>query len=95
MFSSDPRNNGLNAPRENKTLTTLPNGNVLLPGGNFYSSTLNTAELYNPATGRWSYTGSLLNGRVQETVTLLPSGQVLVVGGPGAPAGSGQGTVTV
>jgi N-acetylneuraminic acid mutarotase len=71
----------LNAPRENKALTTLPNGNVLLPGGNFYSSTLNTAELYNPSTSRWSYTGSLLNGRLQETVTLLPSGQVLIVGG--------------
>jgi len=72
---------GLNTPHEIKTLTTLPNGNVLLPGGNFFAFTLNTAELYNPATGRWSYTGSLLNRRVQETVTLLPSGQVLVVGG--------------
>ena len=81
---------GLNAPRENKTLTTLPNGNVLLPGGNFYSSTLNTAELYNPATGRWSYTGSLLNGRLQETATLLPSGQVLVVGGA---SGVGESSV--
>lgn len=71
----------LDTPHENKTLTTLPNGNVLLPGGTFFGSTLKTAELYNPATGRWSYTGSLLNGRAQETVTLLPSGQVLVVGG--------------
>jgi hypothetical protein len=71
----------LNTPHENKTLTTLPNGNVLLPGGNFYASTLNTAELYNPATGRWSYTGSLLSRRSGATATLLPSGQVLVVGG--------------
>ena len=46
-----------------------------------FPSALDTAELYNPATGQWSYTGSLLNRRSQGPVTLLPSGQVLVAGG--------------
>ena len=42
---------------------------------------LDTVELYNPATGQWSYTGSLLKRRWQATFTLLLSGQVLVLGG--------------
>jgi hypothetical protein len=78
----------LNAPRIGHTLTTLANGNVLLPGGfreSFSSSssffeTVDTVELYNPATGLWSYTGSPRNYRSGAPVT-LPSGQVLVVGG--------------
>jgi len=73
----------LNTPRSSHTLTTLPNGNVLLSGGQgrIFPFTLNTAELYNPATGQWSFTGSLLNRRWQATFTLLLSGQVLVLGG--------------
>ncbi len=73
----------LNTTRDfNHTLTTLPNGNVLLHGGiGPVSLPINTAELYNPATESWSYTGSLLKRRTAETVTLLPSGQVLGVGG--------------
>jgi N-acetylneuraminic acid mutarotase len=65
----------LNTPHPIHTLTTLPNGNVLLPGA------FPAAELYNSATGRWSYTGSLLKGRGDDQFTLLRSGQVLVVGG--------------
>jgi N-acetylneuraminic acid mutarotase len=75
----------LNTGRSSFTLTTLPNGNVLLLGGwdplpNPYLF-FDTVELYNPATGRWSYTGSPRNNRFGHPVTLLPSGQVLVVGG--------------
>jgi len=63
------------------TLTTLANGNVLLPGGLGLFSLFDTVELYNPATGRWSYTGSPRNNRSGLPATVLPSGQVLVVGG--------------
>jgi hypothetical protein len=73
----------LSTPRDSHTLTLLPNGNVLLSGGQGrpFPFILDAAELYNPATGRWSYTGSLLKRRWAATVTILASGQALVVGG--------------
>jgi hypothetical protein len=44
-------------------------------------ATLRSAELYDPAAGSWSVTGSSNSGRYGHTVTLLANGHVLVVGG--------------
>jgi hypothetical protein len=49
------------------TATLLPNGKVLVAGGFFQSS----AEVYDPASGTWSATGSL-NAHARRG-TLLPS----------------------
>jgi hypothetical protein len=71
------------AAREQHTATLLADGRVLAVGG-FNSAPLDSAQLYNPATGLWNATASLNTPRYRHTATLLPNGQVLVVGGLGA-----------
>ena len=78
--------NSLNNARDGHTATLLPNGQVLVAGGttNYMvsaSTVLASAEIYNPANGTWTPTGSLNGARVWHTATLLPNGQVLVAGG--------------
>jgi len=66
------------------TATLLNDGTVLLAGGSSLSNqiTLDSAEIYNPATGTLTLLSSTLNtARVGHTATLLDSGQVLIVGG--------------
>ena len=68
--------------RAEHTATLLPNGTVLVTGGEDASATgLSTAEIYNPATGIWSTTGSMSTARQHHTATLLQNGKVLVAGG--------------
>ena len=68
-------------PHVSHTATLLPSGKVLVAGGSNSGCNLSSAELYDPATGTWSSTGSLVTARVGHTATLLPTGKVLVAGG--------------
>ncbi len=67
--------------------TLLPGGKVLITAGfkkgpdghsQLYS---NTAELYDPVTRTFSYTGKLHTARCGQAATLLPGGNVLITGG--------------
>src|SRR6476646_9711957 len=64
------------------TATLLPDGRVLVAGSYVNSANpLDSAELYDPSSGRWTATGSMTAGRGGHTATLLPDGRVPVVGG--------------
>jgi len=71
--------------REGHTATLLPDGSVLVAGGvtqaNGGGSVLASAELYDPAAGAFSVTGSMSTPRVVGTATPLDDGRVLVAGG--------------
>ncbi len=80
----------LNSARDQHTATLLPNGEVLIAGGTNGSlpgaaGALAKAELYNPTTATFSYTGSLNTARYQNTATLVSGGQVLIAGGVSNP----------
>ncbi len=69
-------------PRSGHTATLLPDGKVLMAGGmrrnqDFYRS----AELYDPATGKFQTTGEMNVARVGAVAVLLQSGKVLIAGG--------------
>ena len=80
----------LNQQRYHHSALLLPNGKVLVAGGATSESNgavLASAELYDPATNTWSYTGGLNVARRHHTLTLLPDGKVLVTGGGDAAEG--------
>jgi len=71
----------LNPERAAHAATRLNNGKVLITGGVNESATLNSALLYDPASGTFVPTGSMTSARSAHTSTLLPDGRVLITGG--------------
>jgi N-acetylneuraminic acid mutarotase len=70
--------------RDNGTTTLLADGRVLVEGGKNCSvvpGSLSSAEIYDPATGQWSQTGSMASAHSGQTATLLKDGRVLIVAG--------------
>src|SRR5208283_4773801 len=78
----------LNYARFGYTTTLLPNGKELIAGGYIHTEFrtvnnryLSSAELLDPATGKWTETGEMNAARYGHTAILLHNGKVLVVGG--------------
>jgi hypothetical protein len=74
-------------PRCSHSMTLLPGGKVLVAGG-FRSISpegngagLDSAELYDPATGAWTRSGRMISPRFWHAAVLLDDGRVLVAGG--------------
>jgi hypothetical protein len=87
----------MTSPRAGHTATMLSDGTVLIVGGSYSgafftngevqfagvpnSAAVFPAEIYDPAAGTFTATGSLLAARAGQTATLLRSGHVLIAGG--------------
>lgn len=73
--------------RQYLNATLLPDGKVLVTGGtslpnNDASGAIFAAEIWNPATGKWSLAASTFTRRQYHSIALLlPDGRVLVAGG--------------
>ena len=63
------------------TVTTLPNGKVLVTGGDDTHGSMNTAELFNPFTQTWNTTKSMHYIRAWHRASVLRNGKVLITGG--------------
>ncbi len=73
-------------PRLRHKALLLPDGRVMIAGGQFRSSPTGfqrtaSVEFYDPATGLWSPGAPLGSARDGFTLNLLPDGRVLAVGG--------------
>ena len=79
------RTGSMNTARMGHSGTLLANGQVLVAGGwngsDLSPTVFASAELYDPATGNWSFTGSMTVARTGHSAVLLQNGQVLVAGG--------------
>ncbi len=64
---------------DNANATVLHDGRVLFFGGSTPAS--QTSEIFNPATGTFDWTGTMLAQRAFATGTLLPDGRVVIIGG--------------
>ena len=82
---------GMEAGKDFHTATLLSDGRVLAAGGRgdnaadetdrMHDHAVATAEVYDPATDRWSPTGDMNSSRSTHTAVLLADGTVLAVGG--------------
>lgn len=82
----------MSTPRAYHAATLLLSGKILITGGLYPSSVpagpftyLSSAELYDPATGRFTSAGNMTTIRLNHNSILLADGRVLIVGGSSQP----------
>jgi Galactose oxidase, central domain len=78
-------------PRNRHSATLLPDGTVLIAGGEDLNGPISSVESWDPATGEFSPVGSLIGPRYDHTASALPDGRILVIGGDDA---TGQATAS-
>ena len=66
----------LSTPRGAHRAVLLPDGSVLVVGGNG----VQTAERYDPQANKWTSAGTMRSQRIGFTATMLHDGRVLIVG---------------
>ncbi|PYV13566.1 MAG: hypothetical protein DMG07_14095 [Acidobacteria bacterium] len=79
--------------RSDHSATVLPDGAILVAGGNDGTKSLSTAEAYDRASAVFAATnGAMTTARERHTATLLTNGKVLMAGGrnAGAPVSSAE-----
>ncbi len=79
--------------RFSHSATLLPDGRVLVAGGEAGGAVVAASEVYDPTSGAWTAVGGLRTARAHHSATLLPDGTVLVAGGVthgGAAVGSAE-----
>jgi len=69
-------------PRGYPAAARTGDGRVVVAGGNYLNG-YEVGELFDPASGTWRTTSSLIKPRQQPSSIVLPDGRVLVVGGDG------------
>lgn len=69
------------AGREGAAGALLPDGRVLVSGGDYQLIGVGTAEVYDPASGKFTRTGNMAIGRFSHNATTLADGRVLITGG--------------
>ncbi|MDQ6911904.1 MAG: hypothetical protein M3128_03410 [Verrucomicrobiota bacterium] len=76
------RTGDLQVPRGQHTASLLPDGSVLIVGGEKGDSqALASTERYDPTTETWTLSGSLITARLMHRATLLRNARLLITGG--------------
>jgi hypothetical protein len=71
----------MSTARQGPVAAPLPDGRVLVAGGDAGGPVFGSAEIYDPSSGTFSATGSLGTARTVAVAAALPDGRVLVAGG--------------
>src|SRR5436309_250618 len=72
---------GSRIERSGHTATRLPNGKILIVGGENANGSVRDSEIFDPASKAFSAATGLLTARADHTATSLPDGRLLVIGG--------------
>lgn len=83
--------NDMGTARVRAAAAPLPDGRVLVAGGNNGPSRLSSAEVFNPATATFTPVSDMTTDRARAAAAPLPDGRVLISGGTnGAPLANAE-----